>query len=239
MLLKHINNLIEELDSIKIHTSLNTKLWDNSKLKPEVQKHLVKIAEFFMEYLDIDWVSVKDIVFTGSLASYNYTKYSDIDLHIVLDYQDVHKECPIVDKFFDSKKSLFNDKHNINICGYPVELYVEDEGMPAVSLGRYSILKDDWIIFPKKQNIKINDRAVELKYKQFENRIKEITSESGNLKEAEKISDNLYEKRKSGLSKSGEYSVENIVFKTLRNNGLLKKLKDYILKETDESLSYR
>ena len=72
---------------MKFHDELNPKLWDGLELKPEVKEKLNEIAEAFKEYLDIPEDAILDIRITGSSASYNYTEYSDLDLHLIIDYE--------------------------------------------------------------------------------------------------------------------------------------------------------
>ena len=65
------------------HEELSVKLWEDQKLKPSIREQLLEISEAFMKYLGIS-IDVIDVTFTGSYANYNYTPYSDIDLHIIL-----------------------------------------------------------------------------------------------------------------------------------------------------------
>jgi hypothetical protein len=58
---KYLMNL-KELDSFRIsdaisfHDKLNPKLWNNTKLRPEVKQQLLIIAEDFLEELGITWI---------------------------------------------------------------------------------------------------------------------------------------------------------------------------------------
>lgn len=51
------------------------------------------------------------------------------------------------------------------------------------------------------------------------------------------LRDKLKKLRKSGLEKNGEYSVENLAFKTLRNTGYLGKLADLKKEAYDAMMS--
>jgi hypothetical protein len=66
-----------------------------------------------------------------------------------------------------------------------------------------------------------------------------IDSKSTNIENLEKIKDQLKRYRQVGLEKSGELSIENVVYKTLRNNGYLQKLYKYVTKLEDKELSLR
>ena len=212
---------------------LNPKIFTkDDKLKPEVEKKLKEIADAFIETMEIPVNSVKDIVITGSNVSYNYTEHSDIDLHILVDFNKVHKDCPIVGDYLLSKKSEFNQKRDIYIYGVPVEVYAESIDNENVHNGLYS-LKAGWVEFPKKLKPTDNDVAVNAKYKEYVEAAKGI--KEGDL--AEKLLDKIKRMRKAGLADGGEFSVENLVFKKLRDNGVIEKLMKVKNDEIDKKLS--
>lgn len=211
---------------------LNQIIWNKEEMKPEVKAKLKEIANAFIKFLEIPEAAVKDVVITGSSASYNYTEHSDIDLHIIVDPNKVHKDCPIVGEYLLSKKSEFNQKHDIYIYGIPVEVYAEVEGQGTVHNGLYS-LKTGWIDFPKKLEPTDNDMAVKAKYEEYAEAAKEI--KEGDL--AEKLLEKIKKMRKSGLAEGGEFSVENLVFKKLRDNGVIEKLMKVKKEDYDKKLS--
>jgi len=238
-MLNNIRKLINEIKGIEYHKVLNPKLWNNFILKKEVRDKLLEIADLFIGFLDVDLDKhdVSDIVFTGSSANFNYTKYSDVDLHVIVDYDRIHKNCPIVGEFLDAKKSLFNKKHELSLFGHPVEVYVEDLDNPATSSGVYSILKDTWVTKPTYANIKIDDRSVQAKYNHLKSIIIDIIKNDDNLDEAQNLLSKIYDMRRSSLKKHGEFSTENLVFKLLRNEKYLKKLKEFIMNVQDREMS--
>ena len=59
------------------------------------------------------------------------------------------------------------------------------------------------------------------------------------LESFEKIKTKIKDMRNSSLKKSGENSVENLIFKELRNLGYLDKMNEYIKSRQDESLSLK
>jgi len=131
----------------QIHTKLNPTLWENGILKPDVAKRLLTIANDFLEYVGIP-LKIQDIVITGSMANFNYTKYSDIDLHIILDFSLVNQNLDLVSEFLLAKRSLWNDKHKIMIGEHEVEVYPENAGEVHHSTGIYSLIQNDWIRKP-------------------------------------------------------------------------------------------
>ena len=197
-----------------------------------VRDKLMEIATAFIDFLEIPADAVKDIVITGSQASYNYTSHSDIDLHIIVDPEKVHEDCPIVGKYLLSKKSEFNQKHDIFIYGIPVEVYTELVGEGTIHNGLFS-LNTGWIDYPKKIKPLDNDVAVKAKYKEFVEAAKE--TKEGDL--AEKLLDKIKKMRKAGLEKGGEFSVENLVFKKLRDNGIIGELMNIKKEKIDKELS--
>ena len=74
-----------DLDSFEIQDDLERRIWDSKdRLKPLLREYMMKIAMDFIESLEMD-INVLDIKLTGSIANYNWSKFSDIDLHIVVD----------------------------------------------------------------------------------------------------------------------------------------------------------
>ena len=141
------------LDDFQIRSELNPKLWQDDKLKPEVRTRLLKIALGFIKNLEPE-PSLEDITFTGSLANYNYSKHSDIDLHIILDFSTIDENENLVRDFLLARKSLWNDTHEIKIRGAEVEIYAENIGDPHHSTGIYSVLNDEWIKNQYQVNLK-------------------------------------------------------------------------------------
>jgi hypothetical protein len=236
------------LKSFLLQDELNPFVWNLpkdgvEKMKPEIRERLLDIAYEFIEFLDVP-VFVNDIILTGSLSNYNWSKYSDFDLHILLDFKQFPEESlELYQKLFNLKKLLFNSNHDIKIKNYEVELYAQDENEPHESTGVYSILYDEWIKKPKKEDVTINKKEIESKSKQWmdiidgviENASDEELEDSKIL--IQKYKDKIKKFRKCGLDKGGEYSTENLVFKVLRRNGYIEKLYDFENELMDKRLS--
>ena len=133
--------------NIAYHRTLNQDVWKGRELRPEVRYKLLTVAKHFLEYLDVPDFKLLDIYLRGSLANYNYTDFSDFDLHLVTDFETVN--CDLAEAFFKAKKQLYNDQHDIYIKGHEVELYVEDKDEQSASETLYSLLDDRWIKPPK------------------------------------------------------------------------------------------
>jgi len=193
----------------------------------------MRISEEFIDYLGDD-VFVDDIHLTGSLANFNWSEFSDFDIHVIVDLKQYEKQSDLYKELFNLKKQVFNDKHNIKIFSYDVELYVQDAEEPHYSSGVYSVMNDEWVSKPKKFKNEIDKSVLEKKIKTWTEKIDTAIDEG---KDLETIKTKLKDYRKAGLEKDGELSYENLVFKFLRRSGHIEKLFDTANKETDKELS--
>jgi len=217
-----------DVSSIQMHDTLCPLIWDkNEILKPEIRKILLLNAKRFIEFSDVENLKFKDIIFTGSMANYNYNENSDIDIHIVLDFSQISENKEFVGDFLKLKKQLWSDKLPIQVKGFDVELYFQDIDEPHHSSGTYSIMKNDWVRKPLKKIVNIDTADVQLKSADIMNTIDDLETnkdEANFLIKIDQLKNKIKKYRQSGLDKKGEYSVENLVFKILRNSGYLEKL---------------
>lgn len=217
--------------AVVFHDELNPKLFENSRLRPEVREGLLRIARHFEEFIGVE-LDIVDITVSGSNAAFSYTEYSDIDLHLVVQVPDE----PEYKELLDAKKNVYNAKHDIKVRGIDVELYAQDVEQEHHSLGIYSVLKNTWISRPEKITVKIDSGDVKDKYKNYKDRI-EVVLKDSELDVAKAAWDDLKRMRKAGLEKNGEFSTENIVYKMLRNQGWIESLQDHINNLQDQQLS--
>jgi len=220
-----------DVASFETKDNLNSDIWENeSLLKPEIADRLYTIAQDFFKSLNLDWVTIKDITLTGSLANYTWSKYSDVDLHIILNFRDVDENLELVREYLRDAGSLWNKTHNITIKGFDVEMYVQDYNEPHHSTGVYSIINDLWVVRASKVSTRIDYPNIEKKAAALMDEINNVyemyaNKEYKNAHEAsEKLRDKIRRFRQAGLEKGGAYSVENLTFKILRRNEYLKKL---------------
>ena len=234
-------NFKKIIKSFKLRDELNPKVWDNpedaedSKLKKNIREKLMEITENFIDYLGDD-IFVEDIVLTGSLANYNWSEFSDFDLHVIVDYQQYEDEMETFKKLFDARKYIFNENHDIKIYGYDVELYVQDSEEPHTSTGLYSVLNDKWISVPKNDFPEVDEKILTKKINCWVEKINNAIKDS-NGEKLETLKSKLKDYRKSVLDKEGEFQYENLVFKFLRRSGQIEKLLDEINKSLDKKLS--
>ena len=234
----------EIINSFVTRDALNPKIWDKDDvLNKEVREKLLGVANEFINFLGVP-ILVEDIIFTGSLSNYNWSKYSDIDLHVVADFTQFSDELlPLYQELFKVKKTLFNTDHDIKIFGYEVELYVQDSNEAHFSSGVYSVLFDEWSNKPKKENVKVDKNLIREKSKQWMEIIdtaldaaSDVTADDAR-EILKKCKDKLKKYRTCGLEQEGEYSDENLVFKVLRRNGYIEKLMNFENDVVDKELS--
>ena len=226
-----LRELQERSDLITVNRRLNPKIWDGDTLDPAVASKLKEIAQAFEEFIGID-LNVVDYTITGSNANYTWTEHSDLDLHLIVagEVGDGAREL------FNAKKALWGEQHNITIKGLPVECYVQGQEEEHHSTGVYSIANNRWLVEPKKIKPEVDDAAVEAKK---DSAIHDIESAllSKDLNQLRKVKEKITKMRKAGLERAGEWSVENLVFKILRNLGLIDEIADKIRELEDQELS--
>jgi predicted nucleotidyltransferase len=176
----------------------------------------------------------------GSLANFNWSEFSDVDLHIIVDMERYGKQEELYKELFDLKKKLFNDKHNIKIYGYDVELYAQGVKDEAHSDGVYSVMNNEWVHIPSRTHKNIDMSVLTQKIKNWTDKIDDTIKDAkseGNAEKLKSLKDKLKDYRQSGLDKDGEFSYENLVFKFLRRSGHIEKLFDEKTKIKDKELS--
>lgn len=202
---------------------LNPKIWEDKKLREDVRETIIDIVSEFMDNLIIP-VEILDVRVVGSNASYNYTEHSDLDVHIISNLELVGSPTEIVQALYNSERSNFNRTHNIKIKGIEVELYVEDVNSAVTSNGIYSVIDDVWIKEPQI----IKERSVKIDKNELQDLVNSVQTvlddgDSGDIKDCINM---LYLMRKDSIATDGEYGVGNLLFKEIRNRGLLSALKD-------------
>jgi hypothetical protein len=240
-----MESLNKVISSFNLQNTLQPKIWlgENQKMNPKVRQNLLEIAYQFIDSFGLD-VVIDDIIVTGSIANYNWSEYSDVDLHILVDYGQFQKEMKdVYVEYFDLKKIVFNQKRNLKMFGFDVEVFVEDSDVKGISGGLYSILNDEWIKKPQKEKFKVEKSEIIKNAKKWmrliDNLIKHLNGEDvETIRNSVKvIKDKLKKFRVSGLNKGGELGLENLVFKVLRRNGYIEKLYNIPMDIIDKKLS--
>lgn len=232
-------------DSYNYREELNNKIFLNNIMIENVRENLLKATEDFLSEMtrgmleENIYLFIKDIMLVGSNASYNYSEYSDIDIHILYDSTNLGEDNSkfFAREYFETFRRLFNQSHKITVYSIPVEFYVEDINNAGVYNGRYSLLTNNWVQFPVKDAVEVNSADVEAKYDLYKSDIESYTSISGQYENSLELYKRIFKMRRSALRGGGEFCTENLVFKKLRNEGLIDKLRDYIRNERDKQLS--
>lgn len=243
---KQSNQKITLIEAVEKHSTLNSKLFTKEELlKDKVRDKMLEIVDEFLANLKEQEVKIKvdDIIFIGSNASYNYTKDSDIDLHVLANTKAVNYPEDLGSALYSAYRSLFNKQLDIQLFDIPVEIFVETEDSPRVSNGVYSVKKNKWIKKPIQEDIPEYDKeALNELVDKWETKCKDLIDDIKadkleDEKKVVKLITDIYEKlRKKGVAK-GEYAIENLAFKELRNKGYLDDLKEYRNELTSKRLS--
>ena len=234
---------IQNSSILNIKDDLKSTFWQNKSLDPAISQKLLEIASNFFNNLGLERAILEDITFTGSLANYNWTNYSDVDLHLLVDFSKIDDNVELVREYFNAKTSLWNKMHNILVIDHEVEIYVQDINENHHSTGVYSIKNDQWVAEPLRIEPRIDTDMVKRKIKSFIDMIDRVEDkyDDKNYEEAHEMAINLAKKikkfRQSGLEEAGEYSNENLTFKYLRNKEHIKTLYDTRNKSYDKMMS--
>ncbi len=227
----------EPIKSFYIKDELNDKIWNNFDLDSDVRRNLLRIGQDFFEGTDIK-TDVIDIVLCGSLCNYNWSeRYSDYDLHIIVDLKDIDDDIELAEKLCDYAKKMWNSQHDIKIKGYEVEVAIQDENDMKASIkagrmgGVFSLMKNEWIKKPQKVEFEPDEKLIRMKAETVMESIDDLETqvEEDKYEHFKEKIDKIWKKvkdfRKSGLeSESGEFSIGNLIFKLLRRNGYINKV---------------
>ena len=230
---------------LKPKNNLFPKFWKRGAegtLNPIVSRKLMEIADKIIDSLNID-VEPKDIIVTGSIVSYNWHDMSDIDLHILYDFEEINEDYDLVNKMFNETRINWNRRHNIKIAGKEVELYFQHAYEPHEANGIWSLTLEKWLAQPVLLNPELDLKTTEKKAEGIAQCIEYLYDMFINKKYEEtynfskKIKDKVARMRQSGLNREGIYSPENLAFKMLRNSGYLQKLSSLKIEAYDKMMS--
>ena len=246
---ENINEADQEvLDSFSPQETLNPAAFEGDMMIPEIRERLLEIVADFIDGIEFK-MDVEDIILTGSLANYNWSKYSDFDLHLLVDFTAIDGDKELVKRFFQDLKAVWNIRHNIFLKGFEVEIYVQDTNEVHVSTGVYSVQNDEWDVKPEREetarfpidqpNIEKKADDIVFQIDRAENLLKDDKLTDA-LDAIDRLKQKVRNLRKTGLSKEdGVYSIENLAFKTLRRSGALERLSTLKNKAYDKHMSIK
>lgn len=207
--------------TLQYHPTLNKKIWDSDQPVDGIKEYLLKHAYEFAKYSGIKKDLIKDIVITGGNANFNYTKLSDIDVHLMCDITEEKQ-----DSLYTKKTNWTKEHPELKFAGYPIEYYIEsDKEHPPKGQGVYSLLSDKWLIVPKHldKDELLKDPKIITKIEHIIAEIKSLLKD-GSKQDILDFKEKLWRMRSEGLEKAGEFSVGNCVYKDIRNRGYVDKL---------------
>lgn len=232
-------SFLNEFDStLQYHTTLNPLLWNKEVLRPAIRRKLLSFGKAYAQYNNVSGNLIQDIIIVGGSAGYNYTKFSDIDVHVLIDRNQLGSR-KLVDDMLKDKKKLWGLEHNIKVAGFPLEGYIQDiSEEPPKSQGVYSLVKNEWIQRPELPPV-FDSKSVgyQNKVQYYIDAIHHLIDTNAPISRFIKMKKRLAHLRSSGLVKGGEFAAENFAFKELRNLGLLDAMNAYMMKKFDKKLS--
>lgn len=240
-----------DMSSFKIKDTLNKDIWSANGIRPRIRWRLLQIAEDFWDSVEIKFTEPIDVIITGSIANYNWSSFSDIDLHLVVDFTKIDERKDFIKSFMDAKKNIWNDMHDeLTLAGFNVELYVQDLSDTIDATGIYSLYKNKWLRKPSRSVFltkDVDDDDVRKMAANLINSIDELEDQylsEMDVDDLQNVSvrvNELYDKirdiRKKYLDKDGEFSLGDKVYKVLRRSGYLEKLIDLKAKTYDKMMS--
>jgi len=227
----------EPVKSFYLKDELNPKLWTDFELDQDIREDLLRIAQDFYMGTNIN-ADVKDVVLCGSLANYNWSeKYSDFDLHIIIDYMEVDENYDLVESLCDFAKKVWNKLHEITISNYEVEVAIQNlsDLKNDIKVGKmggvFSLMDNKWLKKPEMKDFEPDEEQIREKAENIMFSIDGLEEQVDEDKwqyfeeKIDKVWKKIKNYRKSGLdSEDGEFSIGNLVFKLLRRNGYIEKV---------------
>jgi hypothetical protein len=220
----------------KIMNNLNSQIWKNTnKIDKDVREKLLNVAKIFLKTIETP-IELENIFLTGSLATYLWTPISDLDLHIIVKVLD-EKCITTISDYFETKSKNFNINHFIEIRGYKVEVNIKTEEVERTGKAIYDLLENAWVTKPIKPNRTMEDHDVLTMVSRFQYEIDSAINNQQDLEVFKDIRKEIKQLRIDGLRDEGEYSIGNLVFKSLRNSGHTEKLLNVCKNLEDKSVS--
>jgi hypothetical protein len=219
-------------EALVYNKTLNPVFWKNDEFDPDVRTKLLQIANDFYTDLKVE-TPVLDVHLTGSMANYTWSKDSDLDIHVIVDFSKVDDNVKLVRKAMDGQRFIWNLRHPVVIHGYDVELYIQDVNEPHISTGLFSLLNNKWITKPVWDKPDVDMIYVERRIEVYEDEIQEIEKKLADpdpeearyvLARVAVLKEKIMKARRIGLEERGEFSIENLVFKELRQTGWIERL---------------
>jgi hypothetical protein len=236
---RKLREIVETKISLEYHDALNPAIWDGGRMRPDVRAKLLGFANAFAEFAKIPESVIQDVLFTGGNANFNYTKFSDLDVHVLIDRGALSTDRALVDAYLADKKALWTLKHpNLKIAGYGVEPYAQDlTEKPKAGQGVYSLLDDEWVQRPS--NVGANfalDTGLKKRVMSMIHAVDAVVKNDAGLDAMKTLKDKLAAGRGESIAQDGEFAMDNLVFKELRSRGQLRRMTNYINSKIEQRI---
>lgn len=226
---------------LEYHQTLNPKLWDGDKLRPEVRSALLRFAEAFRDFAGIPKEAVKDVIITGGNANFNWTSYSDIDVHLEVDKEKIAPGTPadLLDDHLHDKKMLWQLQHDPKVAGYPLEPYAEGlKDFHPNGQSSYSLQKDKWLVKPTQKNLDPkHDVWLKKNFTYYSKAIDKLLLQGGDAAKLNTMWDRIVKVRKDAVTAGGEFAPQNLLFKSLRNAGYVDRISKRLREILDKKIT--
>jgi hypothetical protein len=217
-------------------TRLPTQFFDGAKLRQDVRQKSLAFARARFDELGMPDLKILDMLYVGSLASYEYDDLSDVDIHIIIDPASFKGDPKMLRRYLSKVNDLNEFLYNrVTFYGRKADFsfYADTvEGRIEPGVGIYSLFNETWPSQPEAAPIRFSRTRVYAEFGDFVQRYNALATDYARDKRSfvcQRFSDlreevRLY--RRKGIAKDGIRSTENIVYRALRriNGNLLRQM---------------
>jgi hypothetical protein len=167
---------------------LHPEFWDNDnqRLWGAMAATMKSMANDFIRKTQIPKEWIEDIIFKGSLATYNYTPTSDIDVQIILKYDwdknpakdPKDKQGTMLEREFSNRRAEYNKTSGFHLAKerYPVEFFLQTPktNTRTGASARWSLMSNDWLpgYKPNPQTPGVPPKEINAYFKDYYDRVK-------------------------------------------------------------------
>ena len=167
---------------------LHPEFWDNDRqrLWGAMEATMKSMANDFIRKVQIPREWIEDIIFKGSLATYNYTPTSDIDLQIILKYDWINnpardskdKHGTMIEREFSNRRAEYNKTSGFHLGKerFPVEFFLQTPktNTPTGASARWSLIHNDWLpgYKPDSKTPGVPPKEINAYFKDYYDRVK-------------------------------------------------------------------
>ena len=214
------------------------QFFDGTRLKEAVRDKSISFANARFAELGLPGLKIVDMLYVGSLASFEYDDLSDVDIHIIIDPASFPGEKAMLRRYLSKVNDLNEFLYNrVTFYGRKADFTfyadtVENRIEPGV--GIYSLFAQNWPSEPQPAPIRFSRARVLAELKDYIARYNDLARTYGQSKQGfncelfSELREEVRLYRRKGIAKDGIRSTENIVYRSLRrvNGNLLRQMED-------------